>query len=307
MQRYIPQNHTPIFGVILTSVLSLLIAAAVGALAYFVSHLIYYFFIFPLVVGMVVSIPYQRIALFFKIRNPLLTVILGISVGMLVAFSFHYVNYRYNIRKDIADIQKEYGVSAERAEAGLQEGLYEETGSTGFIGYMKFRAMVGESFQSVMAFNGVVTHENSFTLSSWQAWASWIIDLILFCVFPVWMGSFLSKRYYCSQADDWYNDREKQIADAPVHQLSRILFHLDHAQFDDLAADLLPEGSLSHPMLEIYQTQTEKYGGFQLVIIKSTGQVKKRKVPRKVEAIWELDESEFSRLQVVVDSLTKPE
>jgi hypothetical protein len=168
---------------------------------------------------------------------------------------------------------------------------------------MKFRAMVGDSFQSAMMLNGVVTHENSFTLRSWQAWASWISDLILFCVCPVWIGSFLSKRYYCPQVDGWYKDREKQIADAPVQQLSRVLFHLDHAQFTDLAADILPEGSLTHPMLEIYQTPTEKNSGYHLVTVKSTGQVKKRKVPRKVEAIWELEEAEFSRLQVVVDSL----
>jgi len=307
MERYIPHNHTPAMGATFLCLLTPVLAVIVGVAAFFISNLVYLFFIFPLAIGLVAGIGYQRLIHNLHVRNRALTVMMSLVLGLGIAFSFHYSNYIESVSQGSHEFQKTYNVSEVEAEESIQQYLIEETGSSGLWGYTKFRAMVGESYKHTVMIGGVVASENTFTLATWQAWAYWIIEIMLFCVIPIYIGVSNSRKVFSKRANEWYRDHGVQIADAPISDLSRILFSLDHSHLHDIANLIQSEGSLSHPKLEIYQTPTEQNSGYHLLKVISTGLVKKRTVPRKEEALWELDELQYSFIKSIIDSISTEE
>lgn len=300
MKPYSAQNHLPISGMIVLIVGSILLGIALGVLAYFISNLLYLVVIFPLVVGFIGAILYQKLVFFNKVRHTWLTALIGFTTGILIASAFYMTPY-LKIRHDFGvAFRAEYGTDALTASTALDTLLFDETGSSGFWGFMKLRAAEGEQYTNYLVINSLPVSEFNFTLQSTWAWLYWILEVILFTLPLAWIGVEVGKGDFNLSANDWYASLPKQIGAASIDKKEELLSKL-HAN-DLLAAGemLSPEGEIPHPALEIYEQRSKNNTGDILLSVKQTARVSSSKVNRKIEAQWEISPAEYATISEAV-------
>lgn len=294
MKQYLAQNRIPIFGIILLLIGSVFLGIAIGVLAYLVSNLIYYIFAFSLVVGGATMIAYYKLLQFAKVRHSIIAALLGLITGLLVASTYYATPYLILRNEFITNAQQNYQVSAERASAAFDNIFVKETGTGGFIGYMKLRAKEGDQITNYVVENGMPIHEFSFTLKSTWAWVYWLLETVFFSIPTAWIGYDVGKRAFNESANDWYNPLPKQICAVPLESKDNILSLLKDNSLQEISELAVPEEKIAHPMLEIYEQRSSNKKGDILLSVKQTYRNAKDEIKRNAIAQWEVSEPKYT-------------
>lgn len=301
MKPYFAPNRIPVFGMILLIVGSVFLGIAVGVIAYFVSNFIYYIFAFSLIVGGATMIAYYKLLQFTKVRHSSIATLMGLTTGLLVALAYYATPYWILRSEFITNTQQKYHVSAEKASAAFNKILIEETGTSGFIGYMKLRAKEGAQFTNYIIENGMPVHEFRFTLKSTWAWIYWLLETVFFAIPAAWIGYDVGKRAFSESANDWYDPLPKQICAVPLESKKEILSLLKGNSLQEISELAVPEERITHPMIEIYEQRSNNKKGDILLSVKETYRDSKGKVKRNVVAQWEVSELKYTSFVNAVD------
>lgn len=283
---------------------SVITGLALGALAYVISNLFYLVVIFPLLVGFAGAILYQRLAFFSKVRHTWLVALIGFATGTLIAAAFYTTPYLKARHDYVAAFQAEYGTDALTASEAFDTVLTYETGSSGFWGFMKFRAAEGDQYTNYLVINSLPVSEFSFTLQSTWAWLYWMLEVILFALPLTWIGVEVGKAEFNLSANDWYAPLPRQIGSAALEDKERLLTRLHASELLAVSELLQPEGEIPHPALEIYEQRSKNKGGVILLSVKQTARVSNSKVNRKTVAQWEISPAEYAPFAEVVKRMS---
>ena len=172
--------------------------------------------------------------------------------------------------------------------------LLEETGSTGFPGYMKLRAKEGDEFTHYTMFNGATVGELHFTLKSEWAWIYWLSEYLIITLGLIITGYYAGLQPFNISSGDWYSLFPSELGVTSTENKEKVLSSLAENRFDEWAKLLVPEGDIPHPVIEVYEQHSKNNQGDVLLSIKETiatnGEVKKRKLLGQ----WEISREEFT-------------
>jgi hypothetical protein len=301
MKSYLAPNRLPVTGMILLLTGSIILGVATGALAYFISNLIYFIFVFPLVIGGASMIAYYRLLQFAKVRHSLITALMGFVMGTCVAASFYGIPYLVLRNNFVIDAQEKYQVDAQTASKGFDTALMKETGSSGFVGFMKLRAREGDKYTNYIVVNSLPIHEFGFTLKSTWAWIYWIVEVFLIALPIAWIGFDVGKRAFNQSANDWYNPLPKQIGSTSLESKEKLFALLQANDLQGISELMVSEGELLHPMLEIYEQHSNNKKGDILLSVKQTFIDNRSKIKRNISSQWEIPQQEYSQFVNVVN------
>jgi hypothetical protein len=302
MKPYLPENQLPAKGIILLASGSIALGLLTGALAYFISNLIYYIIIFPLIIGCAALVAYQKLLLRIKVRHSIITALFGIVTGLSIAVAFYGTPYLIN-RKNVVDyLREKYQVDAATASYSFDANLLELTGSGGFIGYMKLRASEGDEYTNYLVINSVPVQTFSFALKSTGAWLYWLLEIILFVVPCAWIGFSTGKTPFNKSADDWYDTSLTQIGSVRLEDKERLFAYLQMNEFSGISQLMAPDGAINHPMLEFYQQRSNNKKGDILLSVKQTFRKNPKTVKRTLLNQWEVPSGEYKSMTGMIES-----
>lgn len=294
MKPYLAPNRVPILGMILLVSGSIILGVVIGALAYFISNFIYYIVIFSLAVGGAAMIAYYKLLQFAKVRHSMIAASMGFMTGIFIGLAYYGSAYLVLRSEFIADAQKNHNVNAAKASQVFNKILVEETGSSGILGYMKFRAKEGDQYTNYFMENGLPIHEFSFTLKSAWAWLYWFLEVLFFSLPTAWIGYDVGKRAFSESANDWYDPLPKQISAVPMECKEQLLTLLKRNSLQEISELVVAEEKLAHPMIEIYEQRSNNKRGDILLSVKQTFRDKKGKIKRNIISQWEVSEQNYA-------------
>jgi hypothetical protein len=302
MKPYSSQNHLTAKGLILLGIGSIPLGLICGVLAYFISNFIYFVVVFPLVIGGATTFIYSKLLQMTKVRHSIISAVFGIVTGLSVAVAFYGTPYLALRSKIIANYQEKYHMDAIRASTAFDSVLIQETGSSGFIGYMKLRASEGDEYTNYLIVNSMPIQLFSFSLKSTGAWLYWLLEIILF-TFPVaWLGYGVGKRLFNKSANDWYNLYSSQIGSVRLEDKERLLAYFQTNDFSGISHLIVPEGEIKHPVLEIYKQRSNNKKGDILLSVKQTYRKNQSSVKRTLLNQWEIPQIEFESIEKMLDN-----
>jgi hypothetical protein len=293
MKLYLAPNRVPILGTILLVGGSIIIGLLIGAIAYFISNFIYYIFVFSLAVGILTMFAYYKLLQFSKVRHSIIAAFIGLVTGVFVALAFYGTPYLIT-RNDYINLAKQNNhISTVKASADFNIMLLNETGSSGFWGYLKLRAKEGDKYTNYLMENGLPIHEFSFTLKSNWAWLYWFFELVFFSVPTAYIGFEVGTRFFNDAANDWYNPIPREICAMPLNNKEKLLILLKECKLHEISELSVSEDDITHPKIEIYEQHSNNKKGDVLLSVKQTYHDKKLRIKRETIGQWEVSNQEY--------------
>jgi hypothetical protein len=198
VKRYRASGRIPFGGflkLIVATVAGMLVA---GGLAFAVSKFIYLIVLFPFVMGLIGGGALAWAVTSGKVRSPIIAAIFGLLVGAGTIGTYRVLDYYFTFLPDArASIIEEAGEDIPQAEldAFIDEVLESETGSTGFVGYLKFSAQQGTTISRTTS---------EFTLDETQTWIYWGGELVLVMIVAAGMAVSAARKPFNEEANEWY-------------------------------------------------------------------------------------------------------
>jgi hypothetical protein len=293
MKLYSSRNYLPFGGTLLLVVSSIVAGSVIGALAYLISNFIYLLIVYPLAVGIIFSLIYNKLLIKFRVRHAVLTGFFGIILGLIIGIVYYGIPYLKIRQEFISNAITEYQVTAIEAENGLNRLLVEKTGSGGFVGYMKIYINEGNEYTHYFVVNQIPIEAFNFNLRSTSFLLYILLELILYAVPSVWIGFSLGKRPFNYSAKDWYEPIPTQIATVSLVNKINIMNAFRVKALQDLCEMMSVEESI-HPTIEIYEQQSDNKHADVLLTAKQTKRVDARTVKRTTLCQHEISREEYS-------------
>ncbi len=200
MKRYRPSGRLPfggLIGLILATIIGSLI---IGGLVFAVSHLIYLIVLFPFIMGALGGGLLSLVVKSSKVRSPIIAGLFGIIMGIGIIGTVHFLDYYITDRNEFrAFVIEEMGedVPQEEVDAFLDEFLLEETGSSGFIGDLKFNAQQGTT---------ITRTSSEITLDENGTWVYWGVELLIVALLGAGMAFSAARQPFNEEVGEWYPD-----------------------------------------------------------------------------------------------------
>jgi hypothetical protein len=293
MKPYISEDLVTIRSAVFLLAGSILFGILVGVLAYFISNFLYLFFVFPAAIGILAVKFYKKLVLKSKMNHRALILVFSIVAGISVAWAFYATPYVL-LRREISEVyQTRYELDAPTASRLFDAILVEETGSRGFIGYMKFQAREGSEFDQYVMFNAIPIELFSFRIASVGAWLYWIVESVLFTLPLAFTGYKFREREYCKGANDWYEAYKTEIGMISLDKKDGLLSCIQTNGLNEIRNWILPEGEIEHPAIEVYRQYALNKKGDVLLSVIETFRESATVVKRKTMGQWEVPLGEF--------------
>jgi hypothetical protein len=193
--------------------------AAIGALESWVSQWFSLLIVFPLAIGGVVG----AFAVFQvergNIRAPMLAALLALAGGMVGQGTVHavdYMRFRGEFLKSLEERRQAFIGENSADEAAVKEAqgldltkladdqIETETGSRGFVGYLKLAANEGTEIKKTGASSGA-------KVSGMGMWIMWGLEFLFAGGMALFMALGRAKKPFCEISKKWY-DREDIVA-----------------------------------------------------------------------------------------------
>lgn len=297
MKPYSSRNYLPLVGTLLLVLSSIMLGSTIGALAYLLSKLVYFLFVFPLAVGIITLFIYYKLQQLLKVRHALVTGFIGIIIGFLIILVYYgipYERFRFNF---VNNTMNEYPIPRAEAEKRFNSLLLEKSGSSGFFGYMKLFVEQGTEYTEYYVVNQMLVNEFNFKLNSTLLWLYILLELIVYSGACAWAGYTLGKRPFNISARDWYDQIPIQIATVSVNNKENILNAFKYERLMDLCELMSTEDDLIHPRIEVYEQQSTKKHNDVLFTLKQTSRVDPKTVKRIILAQYEISRTDYSFIQ----------
>lgn len=198
IKAYRPGGKVPILGVIWLTLLAVVGGVAMGGLVFLVSRFIYVPLLFPLGMGvsgggLVAMIVKKR-----KLSNPLVAGGFGLLIGLVIYGTYQYVGYLI-FRQEGLDVLAGQ-VSDEHISQVFDLIMVEETGSPGFLGYLRWTARAGMTITILIG----RAFPLGFTLKSIGVWLYWLIELGLAVGPAAFFAYEAASKPFCHSCQRWY-------------------------------------------------------------------------------------------------------
>ena len=190
----------------------LFIGALIGLSVSLISNIVYLVFLFPIIIGFAGAYFLKDAVKRCRIRSNAVALALSILVGLVIYSTFHVVNYftfqtqalselvlKFNNNDSTASLIGEETMMLARAT--LDYALTEETGRTGFLGYMLLEAKVGVTI-------GKVTSSSSINLGPIFTWVYWLVELGLIIGIMYTLTKNKERDALCEQCEGWITPKE---------------------------------------------------------------------------------------------------
>ncbi len=180
----------------------LLAAVAGGALEGLVSRWVSLLLLFPLVLGGIVGFAASRVISRSHVRAPWVAALVAGVAGLCAQLAVHaaqYGEFRYELGQELAAAQP----AADGSTVGLlvDQLLQQETGQSGFGGYLQFRAKLGTEIKKAGHSSGIKLEGIAF----------WILFAVNFLIAGGVAASAAYNRAnepYCEPCQRWYEQHQ---------------------------------------------------------------------------------------------------
>jgi len=217
----------------------LLIGIGFGLLGSF----IYLIILFPLMMGYAGSSVITRNITRTKIRSKKFILLNTIVFVVIEYFAYHYTGYMI-LTAQVA-LQEFSGLSLELFRAGkllVDLATVAETGHSGFIGYLFFKAQLGVSI-------GKFYSTNRLHLGPALTWIYWFVELAAVGYITRNFGSQILDKPFCNNCNTWYGDKI-HIGGIPSKKEKDLMGLLREKEFVSLGAMLEEDAEV--PSNELY-------------------------------------------------------
>jgi len=243
MRTYQPSNIAPSQGVTILAISSLVSGAAIGGATAFISKFIYFIVLFPMAMGFASGAVMGFAVKKGKIRNPITALSLGVLGGLVTYGSLMYGQY-INFKQEVeTTMEREYNVTDKnQAKEQINVILQQETGSSGFVGFLKMSAKEGTS---ISRGSSKVKLNDTFT------YLLWLIELGIVGFLAASMPFKSASEPFNEEANEWYG--EKQWVGSTTEESKDELMRL--LNMDDMAgasALLSSQTDLPTPRIDVY-------------------------------------------------------
>lgn len=249
MKPYRPSNKVPGTGWIWLLALSALGGAVVGGAIAFIARWIYLLLIFPALMGFTSGSATTVAIKKGKVRSPLVGLLFGVLAGLMTYGAYHGGEYLL-IRQSFAkEIEAELGQDMDPTATNtlIEAFLQEQTGSSGFVGYLKFSAKQGLSIGRAGSSSDGIPLNETFT------WIYWLIELAIIEAISVIMAKSAAQDPFCETCEQWYGQGQR-IGTVANEQSEVFLKALEADQVVQAAAHIQPRAA-TIPHLEVDQRQ----------------------------------------------------
>jgi len=178
-----------------------------------------------------------------KTRNEYLVLLSSILTVIVLYVASHYM--RYVALSAITALQAFGDFSDKSLEAGkivVEYAIKQETGYSGFIGYMIFKAQQGISI-------GKIYSSYKLNLGPIITWIYWLIELGIIGFITINTSKQILKKPFCEFCNSWYTEK-KHIGGVPLNRDVEILNLIKQKEFANAGAIL--EENAESPSLELY-------------------------------------------------------
>jgi hypothetical protein len=240
LRRYEPSGRGGPFG--FTAVLGT--AAAGGVITGVVEGLLdpwfSLFLIFPLLIGLAAGGAAAWMIGSRQLRAPLLAMLLAAVGGAAGYVAVHTVDY-LRFRSHVAELVRhdQPAASDDAVAAAMDEFLVEQTGASGFRGYLDLAAREGVRVKHTGS------SDEGFAFTGTAAWIVWLCEMLLAAGTAGWIAYGRARAPFCETCEVWYGP-ERPFAsggagDKPAQR--RFVAALDTGDLDAAAGVLAAPGA----------------------------------------------------------------
>ncbi len=243
LQPYRPSNRVSALGTLFLLLMVLCGGLVLGGIAFALSRILWLIVVFPIGFGLIGGIVLGFVISKQKIRFPALALMAGIAMGAVIFGVFQYGDYftfQSEMRQILSEQENIQDVSMQNQAIDFL--VKNETGYSGFFGYIKLMAQEGVSIGKF--------GQSQITLNEPLTWAYWLIELSLIAGTAAIIAREAGKKPFCESCQEWYKGGE-HLGSVPNAQGQQFLAYLEGGNFRQASA-LVVEGSTSFPSLEVY-------------------------------------------------------
>ncbi len=118
---------------------SILTGALAGLLGYLLGQYFYIIVVFPFILLAIGAILYFPSLKFLRTPSWLFNAFCGLLMGLMLFFTFHYVEYSIFRAKNISTFEVSQHLDSSAASQAVDAFLQKQTGAGGFIGFIKYK------------------------------------------------------------------------------------------------------------------------------------------------------------------------
>jgi hypothetical protein len=200
MKRYRSSGRVPFGGLIALLLVTIIGSLIVGGIVFAVSHLIYLIVLFPLLMGVIGGGILVGVVKGTKVRSPIIAALFGLIIGVgiigVYRFAEYYIDFRNEITTSIRESEGE-GVSQQEIDEFIDLSLEEETGSPGFVGFLKYSASLGTTITRSSG-------SSEMQLDEKATWIYWGVELLIVALVSAGMAFGAARQPFNEEAGEWY-------------------------------------------------------------------------------------------------------
>jgi hypothetical protein len=250
MEDNMQQNNTrKLFSDIGFVFLSICGGILTGAIFGIIGSFIYLIILFPVIMGIIGGNIITGNVKYTKTRSAFLVTLASVLTVIALYATFHYMRY---MGLWIAVTLQAFGDFSDKSlESGkvlLEYALKKETGYSGLIGYVLYKAQQGVSI-------GRLFRSNSLNLGPIFTWVYWLIEVGVIGFLTMNGSKQILKKRYCEHCNSWYTGNE-HIGSVPFNKETEILNSIKQKDFASVGA--LLEKDTETPSFEFYLQNCSK-------------------------------------------------
>jgi hypothetical protein len=244
MKPYKPSNKVPSAGFTWLTVTALIGGIAIGGATAVVSRLFYLIVLFPLLMGAGGGFLQAYAVNKGKVRNPAIAGAFAILTGLVIYGTLN-IGYYISFRQEAtAELKKTTGLTDDaQVNKLLDENILQlETGSTGFLGFLKYSAQQGV---------GITRGSSKIELKNEWAWGYWAIEFAAICGITAFMAFAAAKEPFCENSDEWYLPQES-VGTVPKEESENFLNLIKNENFVKAGALIDPQNQSPIPNMVVH-------------------------------------------------------
>ena len=244
MKPYQPSNKVTNAGfrwLLLSSVVG---GTVIGTATYLISRLFYLIVLFPIGMGMLGGGAVALAVHKGKVRNPTIATLFGLLTGLILYGSMYgadYWQFKQTASQEIAkNSSPGDGTQNDRL---IDSFLQEQTGSSGFIGYVKYKAQLGVSIGRFGS--------KGANLGETGTWIYWLIEFAAIEIIIAFLARSAASEAFCESCNEWYKSKER-VGDVELQSRENFLSLLQKDQFAPAGQLISAFQNLPVPNLQVH-------------------------------------------------------
>jgi hypothetical protein len=291
MREYRPSGLIPLTGIVLLAAAALIGGVGLGLIVHFVARQIYLIILFPIFLGLAAGFIVAVAAQAGKVRAPLIAGLFGVILVAILYGVYWYADYYLLFRGDLRDeIEQSFGeITDEEYQQFEDTALDVETGSKGFVGYIKLTAQEGITLTRATS-----SSDSGLTLKDMIAYIYWAVEFLIMAYLG-FIGAYRSgQQPFSEETGQWFGKPTYVGTLNPV-SIPALVEHLQQGQLEQAGALLSPIAS-QPPRYDIVVYDTGAPGADVMLALQALT-VNRSNVEAKDRQRWMLPQAEFERLK----------